>query len=76
MNPILQRLNNQNPGRPQEGNLVNRLMNAKNPDSLYQDLMSNNEQFRSFVTENRGKSPEEIARRYGVNINPILGMLR
>lgn len=72
MNPILTKLNN----KPQGNNLISRLMGAKNPEALYQDMMNNNEQFRNFVTENEGKSPEEIARRYGVNINPILGLLR
>lgn len=73
MNPILTKLNN---SKPPGNNLISRLMGAKNPDALYVDMMNNNEQFRNFVTENEGKSPEEIARKYGVNINPILQMLK
>lgn len=75
MNPILQMLK-QSPGRQQDDSLLSRLMSAGNPNRLYQDLMSNNEQFRNFVNQNQGKSPEQIAQEYGVNLNPILNLLR
>lgn len=74
MNPILQMLK-QSPGRQQD-DLLSRLMSAGNPNRLYQDLMSNNEQFRNFVNQNQGKSPEQIAQEYGLNLNPILNLLR
>ena len=74
MNPILQKLNPGN--QPQQGGLLRRLMSGGKPNQLYQELMNSNEQFRNFVNENQGKSPEEIARAYGVDINPILGMIK
>lgn len=42
------------------------MMNG-NPDELYKQLMANNPQFKSFVEQNAGKTPEQIAKEHGIN---------
>lgn len=55
MNPILDRLKAQN--RPNQ--------------SLFDMLMANNPQFRAFVSQNRGKSPQQIAADYGIDYKQV-----
>lgn len=72
MNPILQRM-----GQAQMSQLgmLNGLKN-QNPNVILQQLMSKNPQFKSFVEANKGKTPEQIARDYGVDINSLKGLLK
>lgn len=73
MNPILSALN-----QPNSRNLlsqINVLLSGKNPDAVFSDLMQNNSQFRSFVEQNKGKTPEQIAKENGLNIEQIKAML-
>ena len=73
MNPILSALN-----QPNSRNLlsqINSLLSGKNPDAVFSELLQNNPQFRSFVEQNKGKTPEQIAKENGLNIEQIKAML-
>ena len=73
MNPILSALN-----QPNQKNLlsqINSLLSGKNPDAVFSDLLQNNPQFKSFVEANKGKTPEQIAKENGLNIEQIKAML-
>lgn len=73
MNPILSALN-----QPNQKNLlsqINSLLSGKNPDAVFSELLQNNPQFKSFVEANKGKSPEQIAKENGLNIEQIKAML-
>lgn len=45
------------------------MLNGKNTDDIYTELMNNNPQFKAFVKANEGKSVEQIARENGIDIN-------
>lgn len=45
---------------------IKKMMNG-NPQVLYESMMKNNKQFAEFVKTNDGKSPEDIARSYGID---------
>lgn len=69
MNPILQKLS------PANGLLQN-LSNLKalaggNPQAAFNMMMQSNPQFRQFVEQNQGKSPEQIAQSYGIDMNQV-----
>ena len=55
------------------GNLLSRIsqikdmLEGKNPDDVFNEMMQNNPDFRRFVESNRGKSPEQIARENGID---------
>jgi len=49
-----------------------RRMAGGNPDAFMQQLMRTNPQFAEFVNANRGKTPDQIASDYGIDI----GLLR
>jgi len=70
-NPILQNLNrNQN-----QSNIFQRLNGAmdlikgKNSEVLFKELMQSNPQFRRFANDIKGKSIEEIAMEYDLDID-------
>lgn len=48
------------------------MLNGKNPDELFNKLMQSNPQFRQFYEENKNKSPEQIAKENGINLNNLL----
>lgn len=72
MNPILQRL-----GQTKQNGIMD-IMNLMkgDPNMLFNKMMQSNPQFAQFVDENKGKSPEQIANHYGINLAKIGQYLR
>ena len=46
-----------------------------NPNALMQNI-TNNPQYQQFLANNRGKSPEQIAKENGIDINMIYSMFK
>lgn len=63
-NPILGMLRRNNTNSVP---MLKNLIGAKNPDALFSNMMRTNPQFARFVEENKGRTPEEIAKAYGIN---------
>lgn len=59
-NPIIQMLN-----RGQD-----------NPNAILRQLMNSNPQFAQFMRENQGKTPEQIAREHGIDINYLNQLMK
>lgn len=49
-----------------------RAMRATGPEQLMQSMMKSNPQFAQFVEQNRGKSPEQIAREHGIDLGAVM----
>ena len=47
--------------------LLNAMRNG-NPGAIAQQMMESNPRFRKFVEDNRGKSPDQIAREHGFDL--------
>lgn len=73
MNPILQMLNRPNP--MQELERIRSMANG-NPSAAMDFLMQKNPQFRQFVEQNRGKTPEQIAQEHGIDMNTVNNLAR
>ena len=60
------------------GNLTNivSMLKGGNPEQIAMALMQRNPQFKAFIEQNKGKSPQEVAKEQGIDINQIMGMLR
>lgn len=74
-NPIMQRLNQ---SRPTMGsNLLNQIVNIKkmfagqNPQAIFDNMVRTNPQFAQFVENCKGKSVEQLASDFGVDINTL-----
>ena len=46
------------------------MMNG-NPQAFYNNMLNSNPQFKAFVDANKNKSPEQIAKDYGIDFNMI-----
>ena len=51
---------------------INNMLNGKNPDELFKQLMQNNPQFRQFYEANKDKTPEQIAKENGIDLTNLL----
>lgn len=74
-NPILQAIS----GRAQKSNnLLGVLASLKsgNPDAIYQQMMQTNTQFAQFVNDNKGKSPDQIARENNVDMGLFHNLIK
>lgn len=71
MNPILQTIQQIN----QVKSIISNIQN-KNPDELYNQLMQDNPNFRKFIEDNQGKTPEQIAQENNIDIERIKNYIR
>lgn len=51
---------------------VVRAMRAAGPEQLMQSMMESDPRFARFVEQNRGKSPEQIAREHGIDLGAVM----
>lgn len=42
-------------------------LKGQNPETLFQDMMQNNQQFRQFYEQNKGKTFAQIAQEHGAD---------
>lgn len=54
--------------------LINSLKSG-NPNIIFNQMMNNNPNFRSFIERNRGKSPDQVAKENGIDISQFMKML-
>lgn len=77
MNPLMQAMR-MTQNNSKIGNLTNivSMLKGGNPEQIAMALMQRNPQFKAFIEQNKGKSPQEVAKEQGIDINQIMGMLR
>lgn len=77
MNPLMMAMQGANNPANKMGQVANvlKMLRSGNPDQIAQQMMQNNPQFRQFVEANRGKTPEQVAREYGVDLNQLKNMI-
>lgn len=64
-NPILRMLRQNNNANSMP--MLKSIIGAKNPNEMFDNMMRTNPQFAQFVEQNKGRSPQEIARAYGID---------
>lgn len=77
MNPLIQSIGNSQFNNPMSslGNIFQMLKNG-NPEQIAMNLMQKNPQFKAFIDANQGKSPEQVAQQYGIDINQIMNQFK
>ena len=55
---------------------IKQMMSGQNPDVVMKLFAQKNPQFAQFVKDNQGKSPEQIAKDYGLDWNMVQGFLK
>lgn len=78
MNPLMASIGPMNNMRQmmQMVNGIKQMMNGKNPDTVMNLFAQKNPQFAQFLQDNQGKSPEQIARDYGLDWNMVQNFLK
>lgn len=54
--------------------LINSLKSG-NPNIIFNQMMNNNPSFRSFIEQNKEKSPDQVAKENGIDISQFMKML-
>lgn len=78
MNPLMNAMGmNRNTNGNQFSNLMNiaRMVKSGNPEQIAMNLMRQNPQFKQFVEQNRGKTPEQVARENGIDFSQIRSLM-
>lgn len=52
------------------------MLKGQNPDQLLQMFAQKNPQFAQFMRENQGKSPQQIAADYGIDMSLVQQLLK
>lgn len=77
VNPILSQLMPAaNNSMMQKLGMIQQMMQGKSPEQYFGQMMQTNPQFRQFVQENQGKTPEQIAAEHGIDFNMLKGMMK
>ena len=78
MNPLMASMGPMNNMRQmmQMVNGIKQMMNGQNPDTVMKLFAQKNPQFAQFLQDNQGKSPEQIARDYGLDWNMVQNFLK
>ena len=74
MNPLMMAMQGGNNKMAQVMQVM-KMLRSGNPDQIAQQMMKSNPQFRQFVEANKGKTPEQVAREYGIDLNQFKGMM-
>ena len=78
MNPLMASMGPMNNMRQmmQMVNGIKQMMNGQNPDTVMKLFSQKNPQFAQFLRDNQGKSPEQIARDYGLDWDMVQNFLK
>lgn len=52
-----------------------KMLRSGNPEQIAQQMMQSNPQFRQFVEQNKGKTPEQVAKEHGIDLNQFKNMM-
>lgn len=75
MNPLMASMGNMQQMMQMVGS-IKQMMSGQNPDVVMKLFAQKNPQFAQFVKGNQGKSPEQIAKDYGLDWNMVQNFLK
>lgn len=75
MNPLMASMGNMQQMMQMVGS-IKQMMSGQNPDAVMKLFAQRNPQFAQFVKDNQGKSPEQIAKDYGLDWNMVQSFLK
>ena len=76
MNPIISKMMGSNANGMLARAMQMKQMLGGNPEAMFRQMMQNNPQFAQFVQENSGRTPEQIAQAYGIDVNMLNQLIR
>lgn len=78
MNPLMSMMGGGGPMQSMMGqiNSLKQMLQGQDPNAVMQTFAQKNPQFAQFLRENQGKSPEQIAKAYGLDWNMVQNLLK
>ena len=67
VNPLLQAM--------MGNNQILNLLKSKNPEQIAMELLQNNRDFKNFMEANKNKTPEQVAKEHGLDLEALKKML-
>lgn len=74
MNPLMQSVGQQMGGGMNVFKAM-QMLKGRNPQEVFNQMMQSNPAFRSFYEANKGKSPEQVAKEHGIDLNKFKNMM-
>ena len=75
MNPLMQAMGSKAGGMGNILQIMN-MVRGKDPNDVMTMLAKKNPQFRQFMESCKGKTPEQVAQEYGVDLNAVRQFFR
>ena len=77
MNPLMMAMQGANSPMSKMGQISNvlKMLRSGNPDQIAQQMMQSNPKFRQFVEQNKGKTPEQVAKEHGIDLSQFKSMM-
>ena len=77
MNPLMMAMQGANNPANKMGQVANlvKMLRSGNPEQIAQQMMQSNPQFRQFVEQNKGKTPDQVAREHGIDLSQFKSMM-
>lgn len=75
MNPLMNAMGKQTPNSSSNISALIQMLKSGNPTQIAQTMMQNNPQFRQFVQQHKGKTPDQVARELGIDLSGIMNRM-
>lgn len=77
MNPLMMAMQGASAPANKMGQVASlmKMLRSGNPEQIAQQMMQSNPQFRQFVEQNKGKTPEQVAKEHGIDLNQFKNMM-
>lgn len=77
MNPLMMAMQGASSPMNKMGQVasVMKMLRSSNPDQIDQQMMQSNPHFRQFIEQNKGKTPDQVAREHGLDLSQFKSMM-
>ena len=76
MNPLLNATNSSGMGKMQQIAGLVRILKSGNSEQIAQQMLQNNPNFAAFMRRNQGKTPQQVAKENGIDLNSLMNQFR
>lgn len=78
MNPLMNMMGGSSMGGADMTQIMNimKMLKSGNPEQIGKNLMQKNPQFRAFMEQNHGKTPEQAAKELGIDFGQISSLMK
>ena len=76
MNPLFQAMSGGMTGGNNQIATLMQMLRGGNPEQIAQQMMQSNPRFKQFMEQNKGKTPEQVAKENGIDLGSYMGQFK